>query len=95
MRPRTVPAASLLPVSIALAFSASALAQSMTSSPEVAAPDYDSSASSGFLSNTHFNTPESDGRPGVKFFAATKPAKSSSAAGQADSESRHEEGTQP
>lgn len=38
-------------------------------SPEVAAPDYGSSASTGFLSNTHFNTPESDGRPGVKFFA--------------------------
>lgn len=51
-----------------LVFSAPVLAQSMTRSPEIAAPDYGSGASAGFLSNTHFNTPESDGRPGVKFF---------------------------
>jgi hypothetical protein len=70
MRTRNVLVASILPVSIALLFSVSANAQTMMSrSPQVAAPDYGSSASSGFLSNTHFNTPESDGRPGVKFFA--------------------------
>lgn len=34
----------------------------------VAAPDYGSGAAAGELSNNHFNTPESDGRPGVKFF---------------------------
>lgn len=69
MRTTSVLTLSFLQASIVLAFSAAALAQSMTRSPEVAAPDYGSSASSGFLSNTHFNTPEADGRPGVKFFA--------------------------
>lgn len=33
------------------------------------APDYGSGASAGPLSNRNFNTPEADGRPGVKFFA--------------------------
>lgn len=32
------------------------------------APGYGSGASAGSLSNGNFNTPESDGRPGVKFF---------------------------
>lgn len=32
------------------------------------APDYGSGASAGAMSNGNFNTPESDGRPGVKFF---------------------------
>jgi TPR repeat protein len=34
----------------------------------IAAPDYGSGASVGALSNGNFNTPESDGRPSVKFF---------------------------
>ena len=34
----------------------------------IAAPDYGSGASAGSLSDSNFNTPESDGRPGVKFF---------------------------
>lgn len=34
----------------------------------VTAPDYGSGASAGALSDGNFNTPESDGRPGVKFF---------------------------
>lgn len=32
------------------------------------APDYDSGVFTGAMSDSHFNTPESDGRPGVKFF---------------------------
>ncbi|HKU78259.1 MAG TPA: SEL1-like repeat protein [Rhodanobacteraceae bacterium] len=43
-------------------------AQSSTTSGVVVAPDYDSGASAGSLSDGDFNTPESDGRPGVKFF---------------------------
>lgn len=35
---------------------------------EIAAPDYGSGASAGSLSNGNFNTPESDGRPGVYYF---------------------------
>lgn len=35
---------------------------------EVAAPDYGSDSTSGVMSNDNFNTPESDGRPGVKFY---------------------------
>ena len=34
----------------------------------VTAPDYGSGASANGLSNNNFNTPESDGRPGVKFY---------------------------
>lgn len=34
----------------------------------VTAPDYGSGASANGLSNEKFNTPESDGRPGVKFY---------------------------
>lgn len=33
------------------------------------APDFGSGAGAGSLSNSNYNTPESDGRPGVKFFA--------------------------
>lgn len=53
-------------VSLALALPASA--QLSAKNGEIARPDYSSDASSGFLSNTNFNTPESDGRPGVKFY---------------------------
>lgn len=35
----------------------------------VTAPDYGSGAAAGALSDSNYNTPESDGRPGVKFFA--------------------------
>lgn len=34
----------------------------------ITAPDYGSGVSAGSLSNSNFNTPESDGRPGVQFF---------------------------
>jgi len=44
------------------------LAQSNIRTAIVAAPDYGSEASAGSLSNGNFNTPESDARPGVKFF---------------------------
>lgn len=45
-----------------------AQAQSATTGGKVAAPDYGSASAAGF-SNRSFNTPESDGRPGAKFFA--------------------------
>lgn len=45
-----------------------AQAQTMGSGGISAAPDYGSGASAGILSNGNFNTPESDGRPGVYFF---------------------------
>lgn len=46
----------------------SAQAQITMATDVIAAPDYDSGASAGAMSNGNFNTPESDGRPGVKFF---------------------------
>jgi hypothetical protein len=55
-------------IAAALVIAAPALAQAgMSGTP--AAPDYGSGASAGALSDHNFNTPESDGRPGVKFFA--------------------------
>jgi len=53
---------------VAVGFSLPALAQSNVSSGIVAAPDYGSGAAAGAMSDGNFNTPESDGRPGVKFF---------------------------
>jgi len=53
---------------VAVVFSLPSLAQSNAPSEIVAAPDYGSGAAAGTLSNGNFNTPESDGRPGVKFF---------------------------
>lgn len=47
------------------AFALPALAQSTTT----AGPDYSSGLSVGGLAAGNFNTPESDGRPGVKYFA--------------------------
>jgi TPR repeat protein len=44
-------------------------AQTGTVSNVVTGPSYDSGAAAGQLSDGNFNTPESDGRPGVKFFA--------------------------
>lgn len=58
----------LLPAAVSLAITVPAAAQLPTKNGEIARPDYGSGASSGFLSNTNFNTPESDGRPGVKFY---------------------------
>lgn len=43
-------------------------AQTDSTTTMLTAPDYDSGAAAGALSNGGFNTPESDGRPGVKFF---------------------------
>ena len=54
---------------VACVFSLPSLAQSSIASGIVAAPDYGSGAAAGNLSNGNFNTPESEGRPGVKFFA--------------------------
>lgn len=54
---------------VAIALSPSSSAQTRLQSDGIAAPDYGSEASAGSLSNGNFNTPESDGRPGVKFFA--------------------------
>lgn len=44
-----------------------ALAQSGVAGT-ITAPDYDSGVVAGSMSDANFNTPESDGRPGVKFF---------------------------
>ena len=44
-----------------------ALAQSGAAGT-ITASDYDSGAAAGSMSDANFNTPESDGRPGVKFF---------------------------
>jgi hypothetical protein len=60
-------AVALLSGAIIIVISATAWAQT-GSATAIAAPDYGSGASAGALSNSHFNTPESDGRPGVKFF---------------------------
>lgn len=53
---------------VAVMFSLPSLAQSNIQFGTVAAPDYGSDASAGGLSNRNFNTPESDGRPGVYYF---------------------------
>ncbi|MGH8184470.1 MAG: tetratricopeptide repeat protein, partial [Rhodanobacteraceae bacterium] len=54
---------------LGLVFAATASAQTTAShAATVTAPDYGSGASAGALSDSNFNTPESDGRPGVKFF---------------------------
>ncbi|HKZ09175.1 MAG TPA: sel1 repeat family protein [Rhodanobacteraceae bacterium] len=53
---------------VAFIVSVASMAQTGTSHEVITAPDYGSEASAGSLSNGNFNTPESDGRPGVKFF---------------------------
>lgn len=53
---------------VSLAIAMPSVAQLPAKNGEVARPDYSSDGGSGFLSNTDFNTPESDGRPGVKFY---------------------------
>ncbi|MGH8190663.1 MAG: tetratricopeptide repeat protein [Rhodanobacteraceae bacterium] len=52
---------------IALAIALPAFAQS-GGSGTLMAPDYGSGAAAGAMSNSNFNTPESDGRPGVYYF---------------------------
>ncbi|HJR12507.1 MAG TPA: sel1 repeat family protein [Rhodanobacteraceae bacterium] len=52
----------------ATAIATPAAAQTLGRNGELSRPDYGSAPQSAFLSNTDFNTPESDGRPGVKFY---------------------------
>lgn len=52
---------------VAMAFANPSLAQSGVAGI-LTAPDYDSGVSAGSMSDARFNTPASDGRPGVKFF---------------------------
>lgn len=59
-------AASVAAVALTLALPAAAQADK---SGTLVAPEYGSGVSGGGLSNDNFNTPEADGRPGVKFFA--------------------------
>jgi TPR repeat protein len=54
---------------LSLGLGQSALAQDLASSTRLTAPEYGSGTTAGSLSNGNFNTPESDARPGVKFFA--------------------------
>ncbi|MBU6416812.1 MAG: SEL1-like repeat protein [Xanthomonadaceae bacterium] len=58
----------VLPGMIATMTCLSVQAQTPRAAEAVAAPDYGSDASAGSLSNGNFNTPESDGRPGVYYF---------------------------
>jgi hypothetical protein len=60
--------AALVSTAVAVTNSPLATAQANANASVLAAPDYDSGASAGAMSDSHFNTPESDGRPGVKFF---------------------------
>lgn len=53
---------------IAMLFAPAVWAQANAVGQAITAPDYGSGASAGAMSNGNFNTPESDGRPGVKFF---------------------------
>lgn len=54
---------------LALAMSLSASAQTKATESTIPEPDYSSDVSSGLLSASQFNTPDSDGRPGVQFYA--------------------------
>jgi hypothetical protein len=60
--------ASLLPAMVALAASTSVSAQIVPGGGGMVGPDYGSGNSTGSMSNSGFNTPEADGRPGVKFY---------------------------
>lgn len=59
---------SLLGAMAAAAMATAAVAQIPGSNGELARPDYGSGTQSGFISNAHANTPETDGRPGVKYY---------------------------
>ncbi|MGH9519838.1 MAG: hypothetical protein ACRD2D_09305, partial [Terriglobales bacterium] len=67
MNKRLIRRARVWPSAIALLIALPALAQAGTLGTP-AAPDYGSGVSIGVLSGHNFNTPESDGRPAVKFF---------------------------
>lgn len=58
----------LMSATVSLVIAMPAAAQTPTNNGELARPDYSSDTGSALLSNTNFNTPESDGRPGVKFY---------------------------
>ncbi len=60
---------SLAAALLGLAASPFALAQIPSTPPPLVAPSYDSGVAAGPLSDRNFNTPEADGRPGVKYFA--------------------------
>lgn len=68
MMKRPVSLSPVLLGAIAAALCLPALAQAPTTAGGIAPPDYGSGALDGSLSNRSFNTPESDGRPGVYFF---------------------------
>ncbi|WHZ19406.1 MAG: hypothetical protein OJF55_001555 [Rhodanobacteraceae bacterium] len=53
---------------IGVAMASSAQAQTTMAPGEIPAPEYGSCVTTCALSNGNFNTPESDGRPGVKFY---------------------------
>lgn len=57
-----------LPALLAMVTVLPAGARTDSTTSMLTVPDYDSGAVAGALSNGGFNTPESDGRPGVKFF---------------------------
>ena len=67
MTTRWVKRIPLVSAAVALAIALPVAAQ-IDQPATMTAPDYDSGASAGAMSDSHFNTPESDGRPGVKFF---------------------------
>lgn len=54
---------------VLLAAMGAASAQTDAPTNTAAGPDYSSDASTGMMSDTNFNSPTSDGRPGVYFFA--------------------------
>lgn len=65
---RTMSCAAIVAGVAAVMFSLPSPAQIQAQPGVIAAPDYGSGVAAGAMSNSHFNTPESDGRPGVKFF---------------------------
>lgn len=59
----------LLAVALATSLAARAGAQADAKHGELAQPDYGSGTAGGVVSDTNFNSPTSDGRPGQKFYA--------------------------
>lgn len=64
---RWVKRISLVSAAVALAIALPVAAQ-IDQPVTMTAPDYGSGVSAGAMSDSHFNTPESDGRPGVYYF---------------------------
>lgn len=60
--------ASLLSAAVVLAISPAGLAQGFPVPSQITAADYSADASVGYLSSRNFNTPDSEGRPGVYFY---------------------------